>query len=148
MGGIFNELETQLNRGAEVAAPIARDIFVDAVTGLSITDALNIVRGPDTAATDYLRQRTGPRLTQLFTPIMQNALGNTGALRLVDQIQSQVASLPIQTPLSSAKSDLISHGVNKGLDGIFYYIADEEKAIRENPAKRTSEILRRVFGVL
>jgi len=146
MGGLFTELETQLNRGAEIAAPVARDVFVEAVSGLSIADAINIVRGPDTAATDFLKNTTGTKLTSLFSPIMENALGQTGALRIADQLQSSLSALPIQTPLSSARSDLIAHGVSKGLDGMFYYIGEEEKAIRANPAKRTSEILRRVFG--
>ena len=147
LGGLLGDLQTQLNRGAEKAAPVAKDIFVDAVTSLSIQDAIDIVRGPDNAATEYLQERTSLRLTELFSPIMENALSQTGALRLMDQFTGQLQSIPFAPSLSAnAKSDLIRHGVDFGLSGIFTYIADEEKAIRENPAKRTSEILRRVFG--
>jgi len=146
-GGLLSELQTQLNHGAEKAAPVAKDIFIDAVSDLSIQDAIGIVRGPANAATQYLQGKTTDRLTTLFTPIMSNALRQTGALQLVDQVSSQLDSVPFAAGLgANAKSDLISHGVNYGLDGIFTYIGDEEKAIRENPAKRTSEILRRVFG--
>ncbi len=141
------DLHQQLNRGAEKAAPVAKDIFVDAITSLSITDAINIVKGPDNAATNYLKDRTSVRLTQLFSPIMEGALRDTGALRLLDDVTGQLNAVPLAPRLGAdAKQDLIKHGVDFGLSGVFTYIAEEEKAIRENPAKRTSEILRRVFG--
>ena len=145
--GLLVELQQQLNRGAEKAVPVAKDIFLGAISNLSITDAINIVRGPDNAATEYLQSQTSHRLTQLFSPIMEDALNQTGALQLVDQISGQLSSVPFAPQLGSdARRDLVGHGVDFGLDGMFYYIAKEEKAIRENPAKRTSEILRRVFG--
>ena len=78
--GLLVELQQQLNRGAEKAAPIAKDIFLGAIRDLSITDAINIVRGPDNAATEYLSERTSTKLSQLFSPIMENALNQTGAL--------------------------------------------------------------------
>jgi len=141
------ELEEQLTRGAEKAAPVAKDIFIDAITGLSITDAINIVKGADNAATSYLQEKTTPRLTTLFSPIVENALGQTGALRLLDDVTGRLGNIPLAPQLGAdARNDLIAHGVNYGLKGVFHYIAEEEKAIRENPAKRTSEILRRVFG--
>jgi len=147
--GIMNELHQQLNRGAEKAMPVAKNIFVDAVSALTIQDAINIVRGPDDAATSYLRGRTTNRLTGLFSPIMQDALGQTGALRLVDDVGSQLRNVPFAPQLGrDAKTDLIRHGVDFGLKGLFTYIGDEERAIRENPAKRTSQILRRVFGAV
>jgi len=146
-GSLLNELQTQLNRGAEKAVPIAKDVFLGAVRGLTITDAFNILRGPETAATEYLKANTTTQLTQLFSPIMESALGDTGALRLVDSVSSQLASVPFGPNLGgNARNDLISHGVNFGLQGMFHFIGEEEKAIRANPAKRTSEILRRVFA--
>lgn len=144
--GLLVELQQQLNRGAEKAAPIARDIFIDAVRGLTIQDAINIVRGPDTAATDYLRDRTTTRLINLFSPIMESALADTGALRLVDDIDRQVPVGLLTGSGVDLKSDLIGHGVDYGLRGVFHFIAEEEKAIRKDPAARTSAILRRVFG--
>jgi hypothetical protein len=144
--GLLVELQQQLNRGAEKAAPVAKDIFVGAVRDLTITDALNIVRGPDNAATQYLADRTTTKLASLFSPIMENALSQTGALQIADQLQSTMRNIPIGPNLSNARGDLITHGVEYGLKGVFYYIGEEEKAIRANPAKRTSEILRRVFG--
>lgn len=145
--GLLVELQTQLNRGAEKAAPVAKDIFLDTIRGLTITDAFDILRGPDTAATEYLQSRTTTRLSQLFSPIMENALNQTGALRLVDDVASQLKIVPFGPNLGAdARNDLIDHGVDYGLRGVFHFIGEEEKAIRANPAKRTSEILRRVFG--
>lgn len=145
--GLLVELQTQLNRGAEKAAPAARDIFLDAVRGLTITDAFDILRGPETAATQYLQSRTTSRLSQLFAPIMESSLNQTGALRLVDDVSSQLNSVPFAPNLGAdARADLIDHGVEYGLRGVFHFIGEEEIAIRANPAKRTSDILRRVFG--
>lgn len=147
MGSLLNNLETQLNRGAERAAPIARDIFVDAVSSLTINDAINIVRGPSNAATTYLQRTTTPRLTGLFMPIMGDALQNAGAIKTFDNLATNTRNVPFAPQLGAqAKNDLIAHGVAKGLEGVFYYIGKEEAAIRANPAKRTSDILRRVFG--
>ena len=146
--GLLVELQQQLNRGAEKAAPVAKDIFIVAIRDLTITDAINIVRGPDNAATQYLADRTSTKLASLFSPIMENALNQTGALQLADQLQSTMRNIPLGPNLSNARGDLIKHGVDYGLKGVFYYIGEEEKAIRENPAKRTSEILRRVFGTV
>ena len=77
---------------------------------------------------------------------MENALNQTGALQIADQLQATMQNIPLGPNLSNARGNLIQHGVDYGLKGVFYYIGEEEKAIRENPAKRTSEILRRVFG--
>jgi len=141
------ELQTQLNRGAEKAAPVAKDIFLGAVSSLTIPDAIGILRGPDTAATEFLKTNTTSQLTQLFSPIMETALNDTGALRLVDNVSSQLGAIPFGPNLgANARNDLISHGVDFGLEGMFHFIGEEEKAIRANPAKRTSEILRRVFA--
>ena len=141
------DLQTQLNRGAEKAAPVAQDIFLSAVRGLTITDAFNILRGADTAATQYLQSKTTVRLAQLFNPIMEDSLSQTGALRLIDDVSSQLQAVPFGPNLgTNARTDLIEHGVDYGLRGVFHFIGEEEKAIRANPVKRTSDILRRVFA--
>jgi len=134
--GLLVELQQQLNRGAEKAAPVAKDIFLGAIRDLTITDA----------ATQYLSDRTSTKLASLFSPIMETALNQTGALQIVDQLQSTMRNIPVGPNLSNARGDLIQHGVDYGLKGVFYFIGEEEKAIRANPAKRTSEILRKVFG--
>ena len=147
LSGPLDTLETQLNRGAEAAVPEGRRIFVDAISGMSISDAIGIVRGGNNAATTYLKDRTFSPLTSLFTPIMSNALQQAGAIQTFDSLAASLRNIPLAPQLGAdAKNDLIQHGVQYGLDGMFLYIAKEEAAIRSNPAKRTSEILRRVFG--
>jgi len=145
--GMLDDLETRLNHGAEKAAPVAKGIFMDAVSSLSVSDAIGIVQGPQNAATRYLQTKTTPALTRLFTPIMKNSLSGTGALRALDDVSSRLKSIPFAPKLASnAQTDLVNHGVKYGLSGVFHYIGEEEAAIRANPAKRTSEILRKVFG--
>lgn len=147
LSGPLDTLETQLNRGAEAAVPVARDIFVNAISRLSIRDAIGIVRGPDDAATQYLKTNTTSALTNLFSPIMSNALEQAGAFRTLDSLDRSLDAIPLAPRIGAdAQDDLIAHGVEWGLNGMFLYIAKEEEAIRRNPVKRTSEILRRVFG--
>ncbi|MGD9801522.1 MAG: DUF4197 domain-containing protein [Parvularculaceae bacterium] len=147
LSGPLDTLETQLNRGAEAAVPKARSIFVDAISQMSISDAIGIVRGGNNAATDYLKERTFTPLTGLFTPIMTTALEQAGAIKTLDSLSARLKAIPLAPKLGAdAKTDLIRHGVQFGLDGMFVYVAKEEAAIRANPAKRTSEILRKVFG--
>lgn len=145
--GMLDQVQERLNAGAEQAAPKAKSIFLDAVTGLSIPDAIAIVQGGDHAATDYLQKTTTPKLTSLFTPIMRTQLQDTGAFRALDDVTARVNKIPFAGQLvQTSQNDLVRFGVEKGLDGVFYYIGQEEAAIRANPAKRTTEILRRVFG--
>ncbi|WP_370338538.1 DUF4197 domain-containing protein [Parvularcula marina] len=147
LSGLLDDLELQINRGAEVAAPQAKSIFLDAIRSLSISDAIGIVNGGPTSATDYFERRTTPALTSLFTPVMESALQRAGAIQTFDNLVASLRNVPLAPQLGAdAKNDLIEHGVGKGLDGLFYYIGQEEAAIRSNPAKRTSEILKRVFG--
>lgn len=147
LAGPLDELEVQLNRGAERAAPQARSIFIGAIRQLTVEDALSIVRGGPTSATDYFRRETAPALRRLFTPVMTDSLEASGAIRTYDRLSGRLDAIPLAPDLADdAKQGLIDHGVERALQGLFTYIAEEEAAIRANPAKRSSEILRRVFG--
>ena len=147
MSGLFDDLELRLNRAAETAAPQAKNIFVSAITSLSVSEAIDIVRGPDNAATEYFKEAMTPRLTQAFRPVINDGLNESGAILTFDRITSRYNAIPLTADLgASAKGQLVDHGLNAALSGLFFYVAKEEKAIRENPAKRTTEILRRVFG--
>jgi len=140
-------MQLEINRGAEQAAPEARSIFVSAIRSMTINDALGIVNVGPTSATTYFQNRTTSSLTRLFRPSIETALTRTGAIQTYDNILASLAGIPLAPQMGAdARDDLIDHGVGKGLDGLFYYVAREEEAIRTNPAKRTSDILRRVFG--
>ena len=110
---------------------------------MSITDAKNILTGPQDAATQFLRRTMGPGLGQEMQPLIQNALSQAGAIRAYDQVIGQYDQLPF---MPDVKANLNNYVVDKAMDGIFYYVAQEEAAIRTNPAKRTTEILKTVFG--
>lgn len=143
LAGSFDELELKLNRAAEEATPKARELFMSAIQDMSVEDARGILQGPDDAATEYFRDKTGADLQAEMRPIVDNALSEVGAVSTFNDLLSRYNSIPLAPKVDA---DLTGHVVEEGSDGIFYYLAQEEKAIRENPIKRTSEILQRVFG--
>lgn len=145
MNGLTKDLELRLNRAAELATPKAKALFVSAISQMTINDAKNILTGPQDAATQYLRRTMGPGLGQEMQPLIQNALASAGAVQAYDQVMGQYAALPF---MPDVKADLNNYVTAKAMDGIFYYVAQEEAAIRTNPAKRTTEILKTVFGAV
>ena len=141
--GSLDDLELRMNRAAEASVPEAQALILGAIRNITINDALNILNGGDTAATDYLRSRTETQLRTAFTPYAREALSKSGAFTAMENVASQYGVGGIT---SSLQADLTAHAVDYGLDGIFLYVAEEEKKIRENPLARTTELLRRVFG--
>ena len=141
--GSFDDLETRLNRAAEEATPKARELFIGAIRSMSVDDAKGILQGPDNAATEYFRGKTGDNLQDQMRPIVTNALSEVGAVSTFNDLLAKYNKIPFAPKVDA---DLTGHVVEKGSDGIFYYLAQEEKAIRENPLKRTSALLQRVFG--
>ena len=139
----LDDLELRMNRAAEAAIPDAKSLVLAAVRQITLEDAVGILSGGDTAATDYLRGKTEPNLRTAFKPYIEQALTESGAFSVLDSVAGQHGMSSLTTSL---RSDLTTHAVNLGLDGLFYYVAVEEKKIREEPVARTSEILRRVFG--
>ena len=143
LDGPFNDLETRLNRAAELATPKAKSLFLGAIKGMSVSDARGILNGADNSATTYFRDKTGAALAAEMRPLVDDALAQVGAVNSFNKVLASYRKIP---GAPSVDADLTGHVVEKGSDGIFYYLAEEEKAIRENPAKRTSEILQRVFA--
>lgn len=139
----FDDLETRLNRAAEEATPKARDLFIGAIRSMSVDDAKGILQGPDNAATEFFRAKTGDKLQGQMRPIVDQALAKVGAVSSFNKLLGQYNAIPFAPKVDA---DLTGHVVEEGSDGIFYYLAQEEKAIRENPLKRTSELLQRVFA--
>lgn len=154
LSGAIDDLELGLNRAAEAAMPAARDIFVSAIREMSISDAVGIVRGSDTAATEYLRRSAGPRLERSLEPYMQSAMREAGVYRSLDRVEPYVdqgnsflGRLGIGPTSTNDLADQLSdHAVDKALDGVFFYVGQEERAIRRDPLGQASSILRRVFG--
>ena len=144
MGAQVDELEVGMNRAAERAAAEAKPVFADAIRGMTLQDAVGIVRGGDTAATDYFRGATEPRLRSRFKPIVASSLAKVGASKQYDALAERYRALPLAGP---TPLDLEEYTTNKTLDGLFTLLAEEEKKIRSDPAQRTTSLLRRVFGL-
>jgi hypothetical protein len=143
LSGPLDDLELRMNRAAEAAVPQAKTLVLGAVRQITIEDALQILNGGDTAATDFLRGKTESQLRSAFTPYVRDTLAQSGAF---SSLESAAGQYGLGGVTSNLQADLTTHAVGLGLDGIFFYVAEEEKKIRENPVARTSEILRKVFG--
>jgi hypothetical protein len=143
MAGPLDELQQSLNRAAESTMPRAAGLFADAVRSITIADAIDIVRGPEDSATRYLRGRTETRLTSLLRPPMTEALTQSGAFTL---LRAALREVGLASMTRDLRSEIIDFSTAKALDGCFFFIAEEERAIRRDPVRRTTDILRRVFG--
>ena len=138
-----DELEVAMNRAAERAAGEAREIFVDAIAGITIADAFGILRGGDTAATDYLRGRTENQLRQRFWPVIIQQMENVGLYRTYNRLAEAYNAIPFtQRPAI----DLDDYLTERATYGLFTALGQEERRIREDPIARTTELLRRVFS--
>lgn len=143
MSGMLKDLELKLNRAAEVATPKAKKLFSQAITEMSFEDVKKIYEGPKDAATQYFRSKMSPSLAKEMEPVVNNSLSEVGAVQAYDNVMKEYRSVPF---VPDVKADLTNHVVEKGMDGIFYYMAKEEAAIRTDPAKRTTDLLKHVFG--
>ncbi|MDH5761648.1 MAG: DUF4197 domain-containing protein [Nitrospinota bacterium] len=142
-GKVVDDFEHSMNTAAEQAAPKAKAIFIDAITQMTFDDARRILNGPDTAATDYLRAKTSIAIAGLFRPIITDSMNKVGVTRLYKQMVEPLKRLPIASPVPV---DLDAYVTEKGLDGLFVMVAEEEKKIRRDPAARVTELLKDVFG--
>ena len=140
----------KMNRGAEKAATKAAPIFASAITSMSINDAMNILKGDDTAATGYLRKSTYKPLSDAFSPEINTAMNEVGAATawnaLFTEYNSYVNPFTSATlGLQTINPDLGDYATGKALNGLFLKVAGEEKEIRNDPAKRVSDLMKKVF---
>jgi hypothetical protein len=142
LGKQADNLITSLNRAAETACADASTIFLASIKQMNVTDALGIVKGADTAATQFLRRTCSPQLTSQFRPIIEQSLEKTGATKLWRDFFSTTNRFS-RTPVNA---DLTGYVSERALQGLFHYVAVEEKEIRQNPLARTSDVLKRVFA--
>lgn len=153
-----DEFVKQLNRAAETAVKEATPIFVGAITSMTISDGMQLLKGGDNAATKFLENKTRPQLYSKFTPVVQSALDKVQITRYWNPIFTQynkygstlnsVGSLFGQgnkVP-ANVNPDLKGYVTNKALDGLFKMMAKEETKIRKDPAARVNDLLKTVFG--
>lgn len=144
--GLGNEVDKfvmTLNRGAEDAAKEAKPIFIAAIRQMTIQDAWGILKGEQDAATNYLKRTTSSLLKDKFKPVIQNSLQKVNATKYYTDIVTRYNQIPL---VQKVNPELDDYATDKAIEGLFLMIAKEEKNIRANPAARTTELLKRVFG--
>ena len=139
---VADDFVRSLNRAAEAATPAARDIFVDAIRRMTIKDAVEILKGPSDAGTRYFRRHTETPLTAAFRPIVVRSTETVGVTARYKRFARKAEPLGLVSP---GELDLDDYITRKALDGLFQLVAAEERRIREDPAARTTDLLRKVF---
>jgi hypothetical protein len=143
LGSIVDDAILKLNRAAEDASKKAAPIFVNAITSMSIVDGINILKGSNNAATQYLQRTTTAGLTSAFRPTIQNSLNKVGAVTAWNKVFTTYNKIPLVRKINP---DLTGYVTEKALFGLFQTIAQEELKIRTDPAAQISNILKKVFG--
>lgn len=141
-GHLVDNFEAKMNQAAEAASSKATPVFIDAIKKMNFEDAKTILQGQETAATDYFREKTEEELRELFAPIVSGALSQLGTVDVYNTIMEKYASIPY---VSKPNFNLEKYVTQKALEGLFTVVAEEERKIRENPAARTTKLLRKVF---
>lgn len=141
--GKVNEFEMSLNRAAEEAALKAAPVFLNAIANMSLQDGFAILKGADTAATNYLRKSTYSPLEEQFLPVVKEAIAKVKVTSYWSPLVTTYNKIPF---VKKQNPDLDKYVTNKAINGLMLLIADEEKNIRRNPAARVSDLLKKVFG--
>jgi hypothetical protein len=145
MAGTLEEFEVLLNRSAEAAVPVSKQLFLDGIKSMTLTDVTGILRGNKDAATQYFKRTMSPDLSTKMLPIVQQSLSQVGAVKVFDQIMGRYNVLPLVPKIDL---NLNTYVVEHAMSGVFHYLAKEETAIRDNPVSRTTDLLRKVFGAV
>lgn len=144
MGEKVDAFETRVNKAAEQAAPKAKNILLDALFEMSIEDAENLLKGGDTAATDYFKSKTWNKLHAAFQPKLEKAMSQNQASQMYNQLIAMYEKIPFAQKPQLVSAD--DYATNKALEGLFHLVGEQEKEIRTNPAARATKLLQTVFG--
>ena len=142
-GKVVDDLITTMNRAAEAAVPEARTLLLDAIKKMTVQDAKNILNGGDSAATNYFRKTTEVQLHSKFLPIVTKTTNKLALAEKYNQYAGQASKVGLMDEKQASVQEYVTA---KALDGLFLMIADEEKAIRQNPMERTGYWIKKVFG--
>jgi len=141
-GQQLDEFVLSMNRAAELAAPEAKEIFLESITDMTIDDAKKILAGHDDEATLYFKEKTYNKLYTTFKPTVKKRMSQVGVAQKYQALNSKIETIPFTEKLNF---DPDSYITNKGLDGLFFMLAKEEKKIRQDPAARVTDLLKTVF---
>ncbi len=144
LGSLADEGLKAINRTAEDAVKEATPIFIDAIKGMTFTDAKNILMGNESAATTYLQSSTSTALYSKFNPVIKNSFSKVGADKVWTNIINKYNAIPL---VKKVNPDLTDYTTNKAMEGVFKMVAVEEKNIRTDLDSRTSDLLKKVFAL-
>ncbi len=144
-GARVDELITSMNRGAEAAVPMAKDVLTKAVQGMTVQDAKGILGGGDTAVSQFFAEKTRAPLAVKFLPIVTQATAKVGMADKYNQLAGKASELGL---MKKEDANIQQYVMGKTLDGLYFMISEEEKKIRQNPVAYGSSILTKVFGAL
>ena len=144
MGAEVDKAILSINRGAEDAVGFAKPIFTEAIKEMTLTDALNILKGANDAATQYFKNKTRQKLVVAFSPSVKSSLEKVNATKYYGDVITSYNKLP--TTFNKVNPDLTSYVVERAVDALFDQVAKEEANIRANPVARTTDLLKKVFG--
>ena len=144
-GKRVEELVTTMNRAAETAIPLAKDMLVAAVKSMNVNDAKNILSGGDTAVTGFFIDKTRVPLAVKFLPVVTEATEKVGLAEKYNQLAGKAAGMGL---MKKEDANIQQYVTGKSLDGLYFMIGEEEKKIRQDPVGTGSAILKKVFGAL
>ena len=151
-GKKVDAFELSMNRAAEKAVPMAANILADSVRQMTLQDAIGLVRGGDTSATDFFRRTSEQKLYDAFLPIVAKQTAEVGVTKKYKDFSKKAGGNALAGALlggssngTTSSADLDDYVTREAIDGLFHVIAEQEKQIRNNPASRTTDLLRRVF---
>jgi hypothetical protein len=141
----IDELEVSMNRAAEAAVPLAKPLLVNAIKSMTVTDAKNILSGGETSVTEFFRGETETALNAKFLPLVK---GVTDKARLAKNYNSGMSQAQKYGVIGEQEASVEAYVTKRAADGLYLMIAEEEKAIRQDPIGAGSKILSKVFGAL
>jgi hypothetical protein len=145
MGKQADELLTAMNRAAEAAVPQAKTLLVNSIRQMSVEDAKGILSGGEDSATQYFRRTTSGPLAEKFKPVVQKSMAKVKLAEKYDQLAGKAAKFGL---MREQDAHLENYVTQKTLDGLYLMIAEEEKAIRKDPAGAAGNLAKKVFGAL
>lgn len=144
-GKRIEELETSLNRAAEAAVPMGKELLIGAVQSMSVQDAKNILTGGDTSVTQFFSSKTRIPLGEKFLPVVTQATSQVGLAQQYNAFAGKAVGFGLVKKEDARIEDYVT---GKTLDGLFTVIGEEERKLRQNPAAAGSALLQKVFGAL
>ncbi|KAF0163749.1 MAG: hypothetical protein FD157_2712 [Rhodocyclaceae bacterium] len=145
MGKQADELINAMNRAAEAAVPQAKTLLVNSIRQMSVQDAKGILSGGEDSATQYFRRTTSGPLGEKFKPVVKKAMAKVKLAEKYDQLAGKAAKFGL---VREQDAQLENYVTQKTLDGLYLMIAEEEKAIRKDPAEAAGKLAQKVFGAL